>query len=59
MRYALHRYGVPTSPGGGSTGGTAVAVPFPTLSLTGGVSGASGSTGTIAASPPGYVMEGP
>jgi cell division protein FtsI (penicillin-binding protein 3) len=59
MRYALHRYGVPTSPQGGSTGGTAVAVPFPTLSLTGGVSGASGSTGTIAVSPPGYVMEGP
>jgi cell division protein FtsI/penicillin-binding protein 2 len=29
MRYALHRYGIPTSPGGGSTGGTASAVPFP------------------------------
>jgi cell division protein FtsI (penicillin-binding protein 3) len=29
MRYALHRYGIPTSPGGGSTGGSASAVPFP------------------------------
>jgi len=29
MRYALHRYGIPTSPGGGSTGGTALPVPFP------------------------------
>jgi cell division protein FtsI (penicillin-binding protein 3) len=29
MRYALHRYNIPTSPGGGSTGGSASAVPFP------------------------------
>jgi cell division protein FtsI (penicillin-binding protein 3) len=29
MRYALHRYGIPTSPGGGSTGGTPLSVPFP------------------------------
>src|SRR6202011_428620 len=29
LRYALHRYGIPTSPGGGSTGGSASAVPFP------------------------------
>jgi cell division protein FtsI (penicillin-binding protein 3) len=29
MRYALHRYGIPTSPGGGSTGGTPMSVPFP------------------------------
>jgi cell division protein FtsI (penicillin-binding protein 3) len=30
MRYALHRYGVPTSPNGGSTGGTAQPIPYPT-----------------------------
>ena len=29
MRYALHRYGIPTSPGGGTTGGTPLSVPFP------------------------------
>jgi len=29
MRYALHRYGIATSPGGGSTGGTPLTVPFP------------------------------
>jgi cell division protein FtsI (penicillin-binding protein 3) len=29
MRYALHRYGIPTSPGGGTTGGTPMSVPFP------------------------------
>lgn len=34
MRYALHRYGIPTSPGGGSTGGTASTVPFPQVPLT-------------------------
>jgi cell division protein FtsI (penicillin-binding protein 3) len=28
MQYALHRYGVPTSPGGGTTGGKADPVPF-------------------------------
>jgi cell division protein FtsI (penicillin-binding protein 3) len=32
MRYALHRYGIPTSPGGGSTGGTPSSVPFPLVS---------------------------
>jgi len=32
MRYALHRYGIPTSPGGGSTGGTPLVVPFPQVS---------------------------
>ena len=31
MRYALHRYGIPTSPGGGTTGGTPLSVPFPQL----------------------------
>jgi cell division protein FtsI (penicillin-binding protein 3) len=30
MQYALHRYGVPTSPQGGTTGGTGNSVPFPT-----------------------------
>jgi cell division protein FtsI (penicillin-binding protein 3) len=29
MRYALHRYGIPTSPGGGTTGGAPLSVPFP------------------------------
>ncbi len=32
MRYALHRYGIPTSPGGGTTGGTPMSVPFPLVS---------------------------
>ncbi len=32
MRYALHRYGIPTSPGGGSTGGSPLVVPFPQVS---------------------------
>jgi cell division protein FtsI (penicillin-binding protein 3) len=32
MRYALHRYGIPTSPGGGTTGGSPSAVPFPLVS---------------------------
>ncbi len=32
MRYALHRYGIPTSPGGGTTGGTPMSVPFPQVS---------------------------
>jgi cell division protein FtsI (penicillin-binding protein 3) len=30
MQYALHRYGIPNSPGGGTTGGTSDPVPFPT-----------------------------
>ncbi|HXQ58929.1 MAG TPA: penicillin-binding protein 2 [Acidimicrobiales bacterium] len=29
MQYALHRYGIPTSPGGGTTGGKPSAVAFP------------------------------
>jgi cell division protein FtsI (penicillin-binding protein 3) len=58
MRYALHRYGVPTSPGGGSTGGTAQAVPYPSVPSAGGVPGATGAAGTIAA-PAGIVSEGP
>jgi cell division protein FtsI (penicillin-binding protein 3) len=29
MRYALHRYGIPTSPGGGKTPGAPLSVPFP------------------------------
>ena len=32
MRYALHRYGIATSPGGGSTGGSPLSVPFPLVS---------------------------
>jgi cell division protein FtsI/penicillin-binding protein 2 len=31
MRYALHRYGIPTSPGGGSPGAIPLSVPFPQL----------------------------
>jgi len=59
MRYALHRYGIPTSPGGGTTGGTAVPIAFPTSSAGTGVPGSPSTAGTIAASPPGYVTEGP
>jgi membrane peptidoglycan carboxypeptidase len=29
MQYALHRYGIPTSPGGGTTGGSPSTVAFP------------------------------
>jgi cell division protein FtsI (penicillin-binding protein 3) len=29
MQYALHRYAIPTSPGGGTTGGSPSVVPFP------------------------------
>jgi len=29
MQYALHRYGIPTSPGGGTTGGRPAVVEFP------------------------------
>ncbi len=32
MRYALHRYGIATPPGGGSTGATPLSVPFPQVS---------------------------
>ncbi|HUI03846.1 MAG TPA: penicillin-binding protein 2 [Acidimicrobiales bacterium] len=34
MRYALHRYGIPTSPGGGTTGGSPLPIPYATLSST-------------------------
>jgi cell division protein FtsI (penicillin-binding protein 3) len=55
MRYALHRYGIPTSPGGGTTGGTPVAVPFPLVSPAKTVPKSSRSTPTttttIVASP--------
>jgi cell division protein FtsI (penicillin-binding protein 3) len=45
MRYALHRYGIPTSPGGGTTGGTPLPVPFPQVATR------SSSPATTAASP--------
>jgi len=65
MRYALHRYGVPTSPGGGSTGGTALSVPFPqvaapktTVMSTPGTSSTSTTATTIVHSA-GKTTEGP
>jgi len=59
MRYALHRYGVPTSPGGGTTGGTSEAIPFPAPPATPGSQGASGTAGTIAAPAGTATAEGP
>jgi cell division protein FtsI (penicillin-binding protein 3) len=62
MRYALHRYGVPTSPGGGTTGGTAQAVPYPPAQSTAagqGSQGAQGTPGTIAAPAGTATAEGP
>jgi len=54
MRYALHRYGIPTSPGGGSTGGTPMSVPFPQVSppqaATASAPSATTTTTTIVAS---------
>ncbi len=55
MRYALHRYGIPTSPGGGTTGGTPSAVPFPQVpppkTVTTTTPAATTTTTTIVASP--------
>jgi membrane peptidoglycan carboxypeptidase len=61
MQYALHRYDIPTSPGGGTTGGRASPIAFPpppsvassstvsTASTTGSTAAASGTAGTIGA----------
>jgi cell division protein FtsI (penicillin-binding protein 3) len=58
MRYALHRYGIPTSPAGGSTAGSASPVPFPQVATSS--NGAAGPTtaSTIVAST-GKTTEGP
>jgi len=58
MRYALHRYGIPTSPGGGSTGGTAQPVPFPQVSPPPSAPRTPTTPTTIVASP-GKPTEGP
>jgi cell division protein FtsI (penicillin-binding protein 3) len=55
MRYALHRYGVPTSPGGGTTGGAPQPVPFAqvaTRASSPSTTTTSTTTTTIVASPP-------
>jgi cell division protein FtsI/penicillin-binding protein 2 len=58
MRYALHRYGIPTSPGGGSTGGTATAVPFPQVTAAPSTPSTPTTPTTIVASA-GKTTEGP
>jgi cell division protein FtsI/penicillin-binding protein 2 len=61
MRYALHRYGIPTSPNGGSTGGSPLVVPFPQVSppttVAKNAPGPTTTTTTIVASP-GKTTEG-
>ncbi len=46
MRFALHRYGIPTSPGGGTTGGSPQAVPFPAPPSVAGTIAARAGTAT-------------
>ena len=58
MRYALHRYGVPTYPGGGATGGTAQPIPYSDPSGSGNAARAARAAGTIAPAA-GNVTEGP
>jgi hypothetical protein len=58
MRYALHRYDIPTSPGGGSTGGKAQPVPFPQVSPPPTVPSTRAPPTTLIASP-GKTTEGP
>jgi len=58
MRYALHRYGIPTSPGGGSTGGAPQAVPFPQVPASPTLTGTPNAATTIVAST-GTTTEGP
>jgi len=65
MQYALHRYDIPTSPGGGTTGGRASSIAFPpppsvtantvTPSTTKAVAGAAGTIGGAS----GNATEGP
>ena len=60
MQYALQRYGIPTSPNGGVTGGTAQAIPFVVTSPATGTTGTTGggtSTSTIGGV--GSATEGP
>jgi cell division protein FtsI/penicillin-binding protein 2 len=58
MRYALHRYGVPTSPGGGSTGGAPQTVPFAQVDAPASGNDAATTTTTIVPST-GKPTEGP
>jgi len=58
MQYALHRYGIPTSPSGGSTGGSAEPVPFPQVPASTSGPGSPGTGSTIVAST-GKTTEGP
>jgi cell division protein FtsI/penicillin-binding protein 2 len=51
MQYALHRYGIPTSPGGGTTGGRPAPVAFPPPPSVAATSGVPATpTTTVAAS---------
>jgi cell division protein FtsI (penicillin-binding protein 3) len=47
MQYALHRYGVPTSPNGGTTGGVSQVVPYNAPGVSADVTGAATGPGTI------------
>jgi cell division protein FtsI (penicillin-binding protein 3) len=58
MQYALHRYGIPTSPGGGTTGGRASSVAFPAPPKVSSGTAVTGVTGTIGAAA-GNATEGP
>jgi cell division protein FtsI/penicillin-binding protein 2 len=64
MQYALHRYGIPTSPGGGTTGGHSSPIAFPpppSVASSGpapSAGGAPGAAGTIAPAA-GHATEGP
>ncbi len=58
MQYALHRYGIPTSPQGGTTGGSAHPVPFPQVPPATSVPSTTTTPSTIVASA-GKSTEGP
>ena len=71
MQYALHRYDIPTSPGGGTTGGKPAPVAFPpppsvaaatapaTKASAALTSPAAGDTASTIGAPPGNASEGP
>ncbi len=58
MRYALHRYGIPTSPGATSSGGTVVPIALPDSQFGAANASSSASAGTIGGSA-GNGTEGP
>ncbi len=58
MQYALHRYDIPTSPGGGTTGGKAAPIAFPPPPSVASTPAATGTAGTIAPAS-GNATEGP